>query len=70
MKEQTKVIVAVILGAAAGAVLGMLVAPEKGADSRRKLSAFANDLLESALDLAKQSTEHTADENNETPLGV
>ena len=72
MKEHSKVLVAVILGAAAGAVLGMLIAPEKGSECRKKLSSFANDLVDSALELANQAkggAEYT-DENGETPLGV
>jgi gas vesicle protein len=43
MNSTSKVILAIIGAAAAGAVIGMLVAPEKGSDLRKKLSDTAGD---------------------------
>ena len=37
MSENGKVLSALLLGAAAGAVLGLLLAPEKGSDTRKKI---------------------------------
>ena len=42
-----KVVVALLAGVAAGAVLGILFAPEKGSETRKKLSGEGNDLKES-----------------------
>jgi len=42
-----KVVLALLAGVAAGAVLGILFAPEKGSDTRKKLSGKSNDLKES-----------------------
>lgn len=39
-----KLLAGVMLGAAAGAVLGVLFAPDKGTETRRKLSEKGNDL--------------------------
>jgi gas vesicle protein len=43
MNSTGKVLLAIIGAAAAGAIIGMLVAPEKGSDLRRKLSETAGD---------------------------
>ena len=39
-----KVLSAVLLGAAAGAVLGILFAPDKGTETRKKISQKGSDL--------------------------
>ena len=74
MKDQSKVIVAVIAGLAAGAVLGMLLAPEKGEQSRKKIASLAKDLVDSAKDFTEQivndAKKATHDEDPETTLGV
>jgi gas vesicle protein len=71
MNSTGKVLLAIIGAAAAGAIIGMLVAPEKGSDLRRKLSDTAGDwssqlsqLLASGkaqLDNLKQSATNTAE---------
>jgi gas vesicle protein len=43
MTSSTKVILGIIGAAAAGAVIGMLLAPEKGSDTRQKIKDAAND---------------------------
>jgi gas vesicle protein len=42
-----KVVLALLAGVAAGAVLGILFAPEKGSETRKKLSGQGEDLKES-----------------------
>ena len=43
MTSTTKVVLGVIGAAAAGAVIGLLLAPEKGSDIRQKVKDAAND---------------------------
>jgi gas vesicle protein len=42
----TKVIVGILGAAAAGLVIGLLIAPEKGADTRRNLKQTADDWVD------------------------
>ena len=45
--SSSKIFTGVLIGAAAGAVLGILFAPEKGSDTRKKISKKSSDLKES-----------------------
>ncbi len=47
MKDDTKVVVALLVGLAAGAALGVLFAPDAGSETREKLSDSLKDLGES-----------------------
>ncbi|MFZ6008958.1 MAG: YtxH domain-containing protein [Bacteroidota bacterium] len=44
MNTTSKVILGIVGAAAVGAVIGMLVAPEKGSDLRKKISEATGDL--------------------------
>jgi len=71
MNSTGKVVLAIIGAAAAGAIIGMLVAPEKGSDLRKKISDTAGDwstqlsqLLASGkaqLENLKQTANNTAE---------
>ncbi len=43
----SKIITGILIGAAAGAILGILFAPEKGTDTRKKISKKSADLTDS-----------------------
>ena len=45
--SSSKILTGVLIGAAAGIVLGVLFAPDKGADTRKKISKKGSDLKES-----------------------
>jgi gas vesicle protein len=46
MKDNTKILGALVLGAAAGAVLGLLFAPSKGSELRQQIKDNAEDLID------------------------
>jgi gas vesicle protein len=52
MNDNTKVVVALLAGLAAGAALGILFAPDKGAETRDKLSESLKKLGESIKETA------------------
>ncbi len=52
MSDNTKVVVALLAGLAAGAALGILFAPDKGEETRDKLSESLKNLGESIKETA------------------
>ena len=57
MNSTSKTILAVMGAAAVGAVIGMLVAPEKGSDLRRRITDATGDLTTQLSDLLAQGKE-------------
>lgn len=52
MNDNSKVVVALLAGLAAGAALGLLFAPEKGSDTRDRLGESLKDLGDSIKEKA------------------
>ena len=57
MNSTSKTILAVMGAAAVGAIIGMLVAPEKGSDLRRKLTDATGDWTTQLSELLAQGKE-------------
>jgi gas vesicle protein len=50
MENSGKVLGALLVGAAIGGALGILFAPDKGSETRKKIAGKANDLTDSLKD--------------------
>lgn len=57
MTTKTKVILGILGAAAAGAAIGMLMAPEKGSDLRKKIKKSAQDWANQIADLVASGQE-------------
>lgn len=61
MKDSGKIVTALLAGLAAGAVLGVLFAPEKGSETREKI----NDSIADLGDALKERAEEQFDQLND-----
>ena len=55
MTNSQKILTAIIAGAAAGAITGLLLAPDKGSETRRRLAETGRKTLDSVKDFANSS---------------
>lgn len=60
MNDNSKVVIALLAGLAAGAALGLLFAPEKGSETRDKLSQSLKDLGDSIKEKAANEINNLA----------
>jgi len=58
MNDNSKVLIGLLTGLAAGAALGLLFAPEKGSETRDRLSQSLKDLGDSIKDRAAEEIEN------------
>ena len=58
MKDNTKVVVALLVGLAAGAALGILFAPDKGNETRDKLAESLKNLGDSIKETASKEIDN------------
>ena len=61
MTTNTKFLLGIIGAATAGAVIGMLMAPEKGSDMRKQVKDTAKDWLDAFSDLVTNGKEKVAE---------
>jgi gas vesicle protein len=64
MKDQTKLIAALLVGVAAGAALGLLLAPDSGQGLRGDIADYVNDLVSSAKGKAQSTADNLKDYGN------
>ena len=64
MTTKSKVILGLVGAAAAGVLVGLLLAPEKGADTRKKISQTAGDWASQLSDLFTNAKEEIANLKN------
>jgi len=70
MSTTTKVILGIVGAAAAGAVIGMLLAPDKGSDLRKKVKDAANDWACQLADLFAEGKSELQNLKSKTSKGA
>jgi gas vesicle protein len=63
--SNTKLLLALLGGAAAGAALGMLFAPDKGSETRKSISDAARRITDALLSKAEQLVEEAESQASE-----
>ena len=61
MSTKSKVLIGILGAAAAGVVIGLLLAPEKGADTRKKIKGTASDWADSLTGLWQKGRDAAED---------
>jgi gas vesicle protein len=69
MNNTAKILAAFAIGAAAGAIAGILLAPDKGSETRRKLSEEGKKLAEGLKKQCCKTTDNLKEEMEEAGNG-
>ncbi len=59
MKNSRELLMGIMAGAAAGVIIGMLIAPEKGEDLRKTIRDTAGDWAKKLRDIVEEGKEQT-----------
>jgi gas vesicle protein len=70
MKDVNKVLLAAAIGLVAGGVIGVLLAPEKGSDLRKKISSRAKEISEDLFEDAKEGLASLKEKMAKEPVAV
>lgn len=70
MNSSSKVITALVIGIAAGALAGILLAPDKGSETRRKISEEGEKLAGSLKKRFQEAKSHCGCEKKEMESAV
>ena len=60
MGTNSKILLALLAGAAAGVAIGILIAPDKGSESRKKITDTAKKLADTLLTKAEETLDEMA----------
>ncbi|MBL7914132.1 MAG: YtxH domain-containing protein [Bacteroidia bacterium] len=60
MGNNSKILLALLAGAAAGVAIGILIAPDKGSESRKKITDTAKKLADTLLTKAEETLDEMA----------
>jgi gas vesicle protein len=70
MKDVNKVLLAAAIGLVAGGVIGILLAPEKGSDLRKKIGSRAKEISEDIFEDAKEGLASLKEKLAKEPVAV
>jgi gas vesicle protein len=70
MKDVNKVLLAAAIGLVAGGVIGVLLAPEKGSDLRKRISSRAKEISEDLFEDAKEGLASLKEKMAKEPVVV
>ena len=70
MTSKTKIVLGILGAVAAGAAIGLLLAPEKGSDLRKKIKSTANDWASHLTDLFAAGKDEVTDLKNKAAKGA
>lgn len=70
MKDVNKVLLAAAIGLVAGGVIGILLAPDKGSELRKKISSKAKEITDDIFEDAKEGLASLKEKMAKEPVAV